>query len=119
MLWDLNLQESLDTTYNIPSFSMNYRDKSGEFVDSKFLDLSFEILKNFTPIINNMSLLRCDCDMTRVDSLRLTDKEAGRKHALVCSVFTVIHQLCEKLFRLPLIQIVITINSDCIITTRI
>ena len=55
-----------------------------------------------------MSLLRCDCDMTRVDSLRLTDKEAGRKHALVCSVFTVIHQLCEKLFRLPLIQIVLS-----------
>ena len=108
MLWDLNLQESLDTTYNIPSFSMNYRDKSGEFVDSKFLDLSFEILKNFSPIINNMSLLRCDCDMTRVDSLRLTDKEAGRKHALVCSVFTVIHQLSEKLFRLPLIQVVLS-----------
>ena len=108
MLWDLNLKESQDTTYNIPSFSIRYQDKSDEIVDSEFLDLSFEILKNFTPIINNISILRCDCDMASVDSLKLTDREAGRKHALVTTVFTVIHQICEKLFRSPLIQIVLS-----------
>ena len=108
ILWDLNLQESLETTYHVPSFSLNYQDKSDECIDNKFLDLSFEILKNFTPIINNISLLRCNCDTTRVESLKLTDREAGKKHALVCSVFTVIHQLCEKLFRTPLIQIVLS-----------
>ncbi len=108
ILWDLNLQESLETTYLIPSFSINYQDKSDEWKDNKFLDLSFEILKNFTPIINNISLLRCDYDTTRIESLKLTDREAVKKHALVCSVFTVLHQLCEKLFRTPLIQIVLS-----------
>ena len=108
ILWDLNLQESLDTTYHVPSFSINYEDKSNEGVENKFLDLSFEILKNFTPIINNISLLRCNCDTTKVESLKLTDGGAGKKNALICSVFTMIHQICEKLFRTPLIQIVLS-----------
>jgi len=108
ILWDLNLQESLDTTYHVPSFSINYQNKSDECVENKFLNISFEILKNFTPIINNISLLRCNCDTLKIDSLKLTDSEAGKKHALVCSVFTVIHQLCEKLFQTNLIQIVLS-----------
>jgi len=108
ILWDLNIQGSLDTSYHVPSFSINYQDKTNEWVGNKFLDLSFEILKNFSPIINNISLLRCNCDTTRIESLRLADKEAGRKHALICSVFTIIHQLCEKSFRTPLIQMVLS-----------
>jgi len=108
ILWEMNLQESLDTIYHVPSFSINYEDKSNEGIDNKFLDLSFEILKNFTPIINNISLLRCNCDTTKIESLKLTDGGAGKKHALVCAVFSVIHQLYEKLFRTPLIQIVLS-----------
>jgi hypothetical protein len=108
ILWDLNLQESLDTTSIIPGFSIDYQDKTNELVDNKFLNLSFEILNNFTPIVNNISLLRCNSDTTKVESLRLADREAGKKHALVCSIFTVIHQLCEKSFRTPLIQMVLS-----------
>ena len=108
ILWDLNLQEPLDSSHDLSAITLDYNDVSEEWKDNKFLDKSQKILKNFSPIVNNISLLRCNCDTGKIESLKLTDKEAGKKHALVCSVFTIIHQLCEKSFRTPLVQMVLS-----------
>jgi hypothetical protein len=108
ILWDLNIQTTDDTALYIPSFPVNYQENTDYLVSNQFLNYSFEILKSFSPIISNASLLRCDCNMSKIESLRLSDKKAGGKHGYMSVLFTLIHKLCQKLFRTSLIQIVIS-----------
>jgi hypothetical protein len=108
ILWDLNIQTTDDTSLYIPSFPVNYHENTDYLVSNQFLNYSFEILKSFSPIISNASLLRCNCNMSKIESLRLSDKKTGGKHGYMSVLFTLIHKLCQKLFRTSLIQIIIS-----------
>jgi hypothetical protein len=107
ILWDLDILGSQQTTESMPRFVTHYEDKSGSFTDNQFINLSFEILTNFSPIISNASLLRCTCDLSKIESLRLTDTNAGKKHAYICATFLIVHEICERLFRTSLIELVL------------
>jgi hypothetical protein len=106
LLWDLDIQGSQRTTLNIPTFITHYEDKSDGLKDNQFLNLSFDILTNYSPIISNASLLRCACDLSRIESVRLSDSNAGKKHAIICAIFSNIHEVCERLFRTSLLELV-------------
>ncbi|MHA2239653.1 MAG: hypothetical protein ACXAB2_15015, partial [Candidatus Hodarchaeales archaeon] len=108
IVWDLNIQSSTSPSIQMPTFSPDYQELTKKYSENEFLNVSFEILKNFTPIITNASLLRCNNNVTKIDALKLTDSEAGNKHAFVCAVFTIIHELCNRLFRTSLIQMVLS-----------
>ena len=108
ILWDLNLQIAQNPTLQIPRFSITYHEKTHLIEDNQFLDSSFEILKYFSPIITNASLLRFNYNMSKIEALKLTDRKAGEKHGYMCAVYTIIHNLCQRLFRTPLLQLVIS-----------
>jgi hypothetical protein len=108
ILWDLDIQGSQRTTLRIPTFVTHYEDKSGNTLDNQFLNLSYEILTNFSPIISNASLLKCACDLSKIESVRLSDANAGKKHAFICAIFSIIHEICERLFRTSLIELVLS-----------
>ncbi len=108
ILWDLDILGSQQTTESTPRFVTHYEDKSGSFNDNLYLNTSFEILTNFSPIISNASLLRCACDLSKIESMRLTDVNAGKKHAYICATFSIIHEICERLFRTSLIELVLS-----------
>ncbi len=108
ILWDLDIQGSPRTTLHMSTFVTHYEDKSGDIENNLFLNLSYDILRNFSPIISNASLLRCACDLSKIESLRLSDINAGKKHAFVCTIFSVIHEICERLFRTSLIELVLS-----------
>ena len=107
ILWDLDIQGSQRTTLNIPTFITHYEEKSASFADNQFLNLSFDILTNFSPIISNASLLRCACDLSKIESVRLSNINAGKKHAFICTIFSIVHESCERLFRTSLIELVL------------
>jgi hypothetical protein len=108
ILWDLKTQTISSGTIEIPRFVIEYRDKTSELKGNQFVDLSWDIMKNFSPIITNASVIRCNCDISRVESIRLTDNKAGLKHAFVCAVFTIINDISIRLFRTKLIQIILS-----------
>ncbi len=108
ILWDLDILDSQRAALSIPSSITHYEDKTSSFTDNQFLNLSYDILKNFSPIISNASLLRCACDLSKIESIRLSDGNAGKKHAYICAIFSIIHEVCERLFRTSLIELVLS-----------
>ena len=108
IVWDLNIQSSTEPPVQMPTFSPDYNELMEKYSENEFLNASFEILENFAPIVTNTSLLRCNRKVSKIDALKLTNRDAGSKHAFICAVFSIIHELCNRLFRTSLIQMVLS-----------
>ena len=108
ILWDLNLQVTTSPVSQIPLYSISYQEKTDSYLNNQFLDSSFEILKYFSPIITNASLLKCDHNISSIEAFKLTDPKAGEKHGYMCAVYSIIHKLSKRLFRTSLTQLVIS-----------
>lgn len=108
ILWDLNLQSSLAPGTSVPRFRVQFRDASKLFPNNQFLDKSFAVLKGFRPIITEVSIIRCACDRRVLDVLRTTTPSGARRHALVCQIFSVLHNIAKILSKATLRQLVLS-----------
>ncbi|MFX0014181.1 MAG: hypothetical protein ACFFB2_06800 [Promethearchaeota archaeon] len=106
ILWNLNIESSLTVETNISRYSISIRDSCDLFPENHFLNGSFELLRSFKPIITEVSLLRCS--MHTFETLRTSNNRVARKHAYICQIFIAINNLCSRLFRTDLVQIVLS-----------
>ncbi|MFX0185819.1 MAG: hypothetical protein ACFE95_22265, partial [Candidatus Hodarchaeota archaeon] len=108
ILWDLNMQGISYADSHISKYSTNIKDKRKSFPQNQYLDTSFELLKSFKPIITDASIIRCSCTLKKAEVLRTSSPQTINKHAFVCQVYNLIDQLCMRLFRTSLTQIVLS-----------
>jgi hypothetical protein len=108
ILWDLNIQNVSFSDSHISKYRTIITDKSHSFPQNQYLDISFELLKSYKPIIIDASILRCSCEPKKVEVIRTTSSQITKKHAFICQVFNLIDQLCMRLFRTSLIHIVLS-----------
>ncbi|MHA1331733.1 MAG: hypothetical protein ACTSR2_11705, partial [Candidatus Hodarchaeales archaeon] len=106
ILWEMNVKNAFKPKIRISRYKTLIEDSTNLFPDNKFIDASFELLRRYTPIITNVSLIRCS--RNRVDVIRSSDFDATKKHAFICQLFQEINQLISRLFRSSLIQIVLS-----------
>ncbi|MFX1517238.1 MAG: hypothetical protein ACFFC6_13120 [Promethearchaeota archaeon] len=106
ILWSLSLQGDLATQSSISRYSTSISNESDLFPQNHYLDKSFQILKSFKPIITDVSLSRCN--MNVVETLRTSSEDVVRKHAFICQIFEAINNLCLRLFRTNLVQVVLS-----------
>ncbi|MFX0123667.1 MAG: hypothetical protein ACFFAE_08500 [Candidatus Hodarchaeota archaeon] len=106
ILWNLNLQGDFTSTSSISRYSTSIKNESDLFPQNQFLDTSFQLLKSFKPIITDVSLSRCN--MNVVEILRTSSDRVVRKHAFICQIFESINNLCLRLFRTDLTQVVLS-----------
>ncbi|MFW9902848.1 MAG: hypothetical protein ACFFFH_00830 [Candidatus Thorarchaeota archaeon] len=105
ILWSLSIQNDFSTQSSISLYSISIHDKSNLFPQNHFLDRSFQLLKSFKPIITEVSISRCNMNM--VETLRTSSDRVVRKHAFICQIFEAINNLCLRLFRTDLVQLVL------------
>jgi hypothetical protein len=108
ILWDLNMQGISYSDSHISKCRTIIKDKRKSFPQNQYLDTSFELLKSFKPIITDASIIRCSCKLKKAEILRTSSSQTTNKHAFVCQVYNLIDQLCMRLFRTSLIQIVLS-----------
>lgn len=108
ILWDLNMQRISYSDAHISKYRTIIKDKRKSFPQNQYLDTSFELLKSFKPIITDASIIRCSCKLKKAEILRTSSSQTSNKHAFVCQVYNLIDQLCMRLFRTSLIQIVLS-----------
>ncbi|MFW9854091.1 MAG: hypothetical protein ACFFFG_03495 [Candidatus Thorarchaeota archaeon] len=108
IIWDLNLQSSMVPSTIVPRFRIQFRDASELFPNDPFLDKTVEVLKSFHPIITEVSLIRCACESRTLDMLRTTTPNGAHRHALVCQMFSLIHNVARILSKDALRQLVLS-----------
>ncbi|MFX0212217.1 MAG: hypothetical protein ACFFDT_39960 [Candidatus Hodarchaeota archaeon] len=108
ILWDLNIQNASLSDTHISKYRTVITDKSHSFPQNQYLDISFELLKSYKPIVTDTSILRCSSELKTVEILRTTSSNIIKKHAFICQIFNLIDQLCIRLFRTSLIKIVLS-----------
>lgn len=106
ILWNLSIQGDYTTQSSISRYSTLISNESDLFPQNLFLDRSFHILKSFKPIITDVSLSRCN--MNVVETLRTSSARIVKKHAFICQIFEAINNLCARLFRTDLVQLVLS-----------
>ncbi|UCG03030.1 MAG: hypothetical protein JSW11_03390 [Candidatus Heimdallarchaeota archaeon] len=106
ILWNLSLQSNLSSQSSISRYSTTIKNESELFPQNQFLDKSFQLLKSFQPIITDVSLSRCN--MNVVETLRTSSNRIVKKHALICQIFEAINNICSRLFRTDLVQVVLS-----------
>jgi len=108
ILWDLNIKGSVNPNSQISKFQPTIKDCSEKFILNQYLDASFELFDSFKPILTEVSVLRGNYKLKKVEIMKTTSNKDTRKHAVVCQVFNAISQICFRLFRTSLIQIVLS-----------
>ncbi|MFX1537858.1 MAG: hypothetical protein ACFFDI_27010, partial [Promethearchaeota archaeon] len=106
ILWNLSIQGDLTTQSSISQYSISIRDESNLFPQNHFLDRSFQLLQSFKPIITEVSISRCN--MNVVETLRTSSDRIVKKHAFICQIFEAVNNLCFRLFRTDLVQVVLS-----------
>jgi hypothetical protein len=106
ILWNLSIEGDPTTQSSISRYSTSISNESDLFPQNQFLDRSFQILKSFKPIITDVSISRCN--MNVVETLRTSSDRVVRKHAYICQIFEAINNLCLRLFRTDLVQVVLS-----------
>ncbi|MHA1974692.1 MAG: hypothetical protein ACTSW1_16975 [Candidatus Hodarchaeales archaeon] len=110
ILWEMNVRNAFKPKIRISRYKTLLEDSTNLFPGNRFIEASFELLRRYTPIITDVSLIRCNKGL--VDVIRSSDMDATRKHAFVCQLFQEINQLISRLFRSSLIQIVLSQHSS-------
>ncbi len=108
ILWDLNIRGSVNSNSKISKFQPTIKDCSEKFFQSQYLDACFELLTSFKPILTEVSILRGSYESKKIEIMKSTSNRETKKHAVVCQVFLAIGQICSRLFRTSLIQIVLS-----------
>lgn len=108
ILWDLNIRGSVYSNSKISKYQPAIEDSSEKFTQSQYLDASFELFTSFKPIITEISILRGNYELKKVEIMKTTSNTDTKKHAVICQVFLALSQICSSLFRTTLVQIVLT-----------
>ncbi len=106
ILWNLSVEGDLTSQSSISRYSTSIKNECELIPQNQFLDRSFQLLKNFKPIITDVSLSRCNLNV--VETLRTSNDRVVRKHAFICQIFESINNLCSRLFRTDLVQVVLS-----------
>ena len=100
------MQNTNASRTRIPLPKLSIKRENDLFPQNKYLNMSFDLLKGFKPLITDATLLQSS--LTNVKILRAVNNRVTKKHSLVCRIFRSLSRISSRLFRTDLVQIVLS-----------
>ncbi|WP_455464303.1 hypothetical protein [Candidatus Hodarchaeum mangrovi] len=106
ILWEMNVRNAFKPKVHISRYKTTIENAIDLFPDNDYINASFEFLKGYSPIVTDVSLLKCSNN--KVTALRSSNEQIIKKHAFICQIYKETNHLCTRLFRTSLVQIVMS-----------